>query len=91
MIFTFKNLLKTLFFIGVVGGTTYYVIGKIQYRNNLMDMEVYSPKSTLIVPENKVTKAKFPFIDVHNHQIDMPVKDLSKLTEEMDSINMEYA
>jgi predicted TIM-barrel fold metal-dependent hydrolase len=90
MIFTFKNLLKTLFFIGVVGGTTYYVIGKIQYRNNLMDMEVYSPKSTLIVPENKVTKAKFPFIDVHNHQFDMPVKDLSKLTAEMDSLNMAF-
>ena len=40
--------------------------------NGKMDFETYNPPSTLVVPEHKVTKAKFPFIDVHNHQFDMP-------------------
>ena len=32
----------------------------------------------------------FPFIDVHSHHWDMPVKDLSDLASEMDSLNMAY-
>ena len=44
-----------------------------------MDFEKYDPLSTLVVPEHKLTKAKFPFIDVHNHQWDMPSMDLSTL------------
>ncbi len=55
-----------------------------------MDIEEYEPISTLVVKENIITKAKYPFIDVHNHQFDMPLKDLSKLIEEMDSMNMAY-
>jgi len=53
-----------------------------------MDFETYNPPSTLVVQEHKVAKAKFPFIDVHNHQFDMPDKDLSTLTREMDKLNM---
>lgn len=53
-----------------------------------MDFEKYDPVSTLVVPEHKLTKAKFPFIDVHNHQFDMPTADLSKLIKEMDKLNM---
>jgi predicted TIM-barrel fold metal-dependent hydrolase len=73
-----------------IGGISYYIIDKIQEKNNLMDIEEYSPKSTLIVPETKIYRAKFPFIDVHNHQFDMPLKDLSKLVAEMDSLNMVF-
>ncbi|MGB0657252.1 MAG: amidohydrolase family protein, partial [Flavobacteriaceae bacterium] len=36
------------------------------------------------------TRAKYPFVDVHNHQFDMPLKDLSKLTMEMDRLNMGF-
>ncbi len=53
-----------------------------------MDFEVYDPPSTLVVPEHHITKAKFPFIDVHNHQFNMPTMDLSRLIEEMDKMNM---
>src|SRR5688572_30591064 len=53
-----------------------------------MDFEKYNPVSTLVVPQNKVTRAKFPFIDVHNHQFSMPSMDLSKLITEMDKLNM---
>lgn len=53
-----------------------------------MDFETYDPKSTLVVPEHKIARAKFPFIDVHNHQFSMPTMDLSTLTREMDKLNM---
>ena len=33
-----------------------------------LGFEEYDPISTLKVAEHKVTRAKFPFIDVHNHQ-----------------------
>ena len=55
-----------------------------------MDIEDYEPISTLVVEENLIKKSKYPFIDVHNHQFDMPLKDLSKLVTEMDSLNMGY-
>ncbi|MEQ8560198.1 MAG: amidohydrolase family protein [Cytophagales bacterium] len=67
---------------------TYWLIGKIQYRLNVMDIEEYEPKSVLKVEEHHPTKAKFPFIDVHNHQFTMPVQDLDKLVKEMDELNM---
>src|SRR5688500_12499723 len=44
-----------------------------------MGFEEYNPVSTLVVPENKVSKAKFPFIDVHNHQWNMDRDHLSGL------------
>jgi len=53
-----------------------------------MDFEKYNPAPTIIVPEHKLTKAKFPFIDVHNHQFNMPAMDLSTLIKEMDKLNM---
>ncbi len=53
-----------------------------------MDFENYSPPSTLVVPGKPVTKAKYPFIDVHNHQFQMPTMDLGTLITEMDKMNM---
>ncbi len=76
--------ISILFFLAIV----YWGIGKIQYRINVMDVEEYSPISTLKVPEHKLTRAKFPFIDVHNHQWTMPIQNLDKLVVEMDSLNM---
>ncbi len=48
----------------------------------------YDPPSTLVVPANPVRRARFPFIDVHNHQWQMPDQDLGELTAEMDKLNM---
>lgn len=53
-----------------------------------MSFEQYNPPSTLVVPGKPVTRAKFPFIDVHNHQFSMPDMDLGKLITEMDKLNM---
>jgi len=55
-----------------------------------MSFEEYEPISSLIVEENITKKAKFPFIDVHSHLWDMPVRDLDKLAGEMDELNMAY-
>jgi len=69
-------------------GLTYWLIGRIQYRLNVMDVEEYEPVSTLKVPQHLLTHSKFPFIDVHNHQWTMPIQNLGKLVTEMDSLNM---
>ncbi len=53
-----------------------------------MDFEAYDPPSTLVVPEHPLTRAKFPFIDVHSHHWNMGTQDLSKLAREMDELNM---
>jgi predicted TIM-barrel fold metal-dependent hydrolase len=53
-----------------------------------MDFEEYDPPSSLVVPEHTVTHAKFPFIDVHNHQFNMGSQDLTQLAKEMDRLNM---
>lgn len=53
-----------------------------------IDFESYNPPSTLQVPTHPLSRAKFPFIDVHNHQYRMNTMDLNTLTTEMDKLNM---
>lgn len=57
-------------------------------QSRSMDFEKYEPNSTLVVPEHPTQRAKFPFIDVHNHQFQMATQDLSTLIKEMDKLNM---
>lgn len=70
-------------------GIAYWLVGRIQYRNNVMDIEDYEPTSTLVVKETLLTRSKFPFIDVHNHQFTMPIQNLDKLVADMDDLNMQ--
>lgn len=65
-----------------------FLIGRIQYRLNVMDVERYEPISSLKVPQHPLTRARFPFVDVHNHQFLMPVQDLDRLVAEMDELNL---
>ena len=95
--FSFKNFLKgsafilsILVLILLVTGISYYAIDYVQKKNNLMDIEEYSPIASLVVEENIVKKSKYPFIDVHSHQWDMSYSNLKKLVSEMDSLNMAY-
>ena len=53
-----------------------------------MDFEGYNPTSTLVVPGKLITRAKFPFIDVHSHQRNMSTSRLNELKAEMDELNM---
>ncbi len=53
-----------------------------------MDFEDYDPPSSLVVDEHKLTKAKFPFIDIHNHYGNMNSADLGERVKYMDQLNM---
>lgn len=58
-------------------------------NNGKLTFEEYEPKSTLVVPEHLLKRAKFPFIDVHNHQFEMSKKEkVTELVGEMDELNM---
>jgi predicted TIM-barrel fold metal-dependent hydrolase len=55
-----------------------------------ISLEEYSPKSSLITPENPRSRAKYPFVDIHNHQrFPMEPDRLKRLLEDMDSINLQ--
>ncbi|HYG37873.1 MAG TPA: amidohydrolase family protein [Cytophagales bacterium] len=60
-----------------------------QKGKDKIDFETYNPPSTLVVPEHHVKRAKFPFIDVHSHQPQMPTQDLAYLIKQMDSLNLQ--
>jgi uncharacterized protein len=53
-----------------------------------MDFEDYDPPTTLVVEEHHLTRSKFPFIDIHNHQGNMNTADLTGLISQMDKLNM---
>jgi predicted TIM-barrel fold metal-dependent hydrolase len=53
-----------------------------------MDFETYDPVNTLVVPKHPVTKSRYPFIDVHNHQGNMGTQNLDGLIKDMDKLNM---
>ncbi|MGN6440009.1 MAG: amidohydrolase family protein [Agriterribacter sp.] len=53
-----------------------------------MDFEKYEPTSTLVVPEHTLTRAKYPFIDVHNHQWNLSEQAIPSLLSSMDKMNM---
>ena len=56
--------------------------------DSALQVEEYDPQSTLVVPEHIITKAKYPFVDVHSHQWDMSKENLEKIVAEMDKMNM---
>jgi predicted TIM-barrel fold metal-dependent hydrolase len=53
-----------------------------------LSFEDYNPPSTLVVPQHPVTRAKFPFIDIHSHQWNVTQETVNRLVREMDEINM---
>ena len=53
-----------------------------------MSFEEYNPPSTLVVPEHIVSRAKFPFVDIHSHQGGINKERIDQLVFEMDEINM---
>src|SRR5690606_2562085 len=78
----FRPMIKPFFALTVL------MTGTLAAWSQQMDFEAYDPPSTLVVPEHLVSRAKYPFIDVHNHQFGMASQDLSGLTSAMDKLNM---
>jgi predicted TIM-barrel fold metal-dependent hydrolase len=58
--------------------------------NAIMSFEDYEPRSTLIVPQHPLTRARYPFIDVHNHQDsqEMTPEQVDAVATAMDGLNM---
>src|SRR5258705_11656280 len=52
------------------------------------NIEEYNPKSTLVVPEHKIQRAKFPFIDIHSHHWNPTSEHVDQLVKEMNTINL---
>lgn len=57
-------------------------------QSQTLTFEEYEPKSTLVVPEHPVPRAKFPMIDIHSHHSNLSPEYVDKLIKEMDSINL---
>ncbi|MGH8017487.1 MAG: hypothetical protein ACREIA_04240, partial [Opitutaceae bacterium] len=55
-----------------------------------MSFEEYEPRSTLVVPEHPVTRARFPFVDVHNHLFGprLSPDGVDEIVRQMDELNM---
>ena len=53
-------------------------------------VEEYQPRNPLVVAENIVTSARFPFVDIHGHQSGarMSSEAVGQLVREMDELNM---
>jgi predicted TIM-barrel fold metal-dependent hydrolase len=66
--------------------TLLFLVPLSAFAQESMSFAEYDPKSTLVVPEHPRTRAKYPFIDVHNHQRN--VTDVSKLLADMDRIGL---
>jgi predicted TIM-barrel fold metal-dependent hydrolase len=77
---------RTYFYMAALAGLSHFSFA--QTSEVRIDFENYNPPSSLVVPEHHLTQAKFPFIDVHNHQSNMASQDLNALLSEMDKLNM---
>lgn len=64
-----------------------YIFGSSLFVQD-MSFEEYNPPSTLVVPQNPVKRAKFPFIDIHCYQWNVSQATVNRLVREMDEINM---
>lgn len=54
-----------------------------------MSFEEYTPRSTLRVPENPVMRARFPFVDIHNHlRGELTPERVDEIVADMDELNM---
>ncbi|MSO45941.1 MAG: amidohydrolase [Acidobacteria bacterium] len=69
-------------------GTTLVRVGQCQAPEfqppSIVD---YRPKSTLVVGEHPVPKAKFPVVDIHSHTGPTP-QSIDQLIREMDALNI---
>ena len=64
--------------------------GPTRYAAQELTVEEYTPRKTLVVSEHPLTRARFPFVDIHGHQraTRMSAADVNKLVGEMDELNM---
>ena len=54
-----------------------------------LTVEEYTPRSTLVVEEHRVPRAKYPVIDVHSHHWSLSSSQWSEILSEMDQLNLQ--
>jgi uncharacterized protein len=59
-----------------------------QDYSRVPSIEEYAPKSTLVVPQHKIERAKYPFIDIHSHHWNPTPQHVEDLIQGMNSINL---
>ncbi len=57
-------------------------------RAQTMTLDQYNPRSSLVVPSHQLTRARFPFIDVHSHHRNLSPARVDSLIAAMDAMNM---
>jgi predicted TIM-barrel fold metal-dependent hydrolase len=56
----------------------------------LPNIREYKPRSTLVLPQHPVTRAKFPVIDIHSHQpAPISAAEYAKVVRAMDELNLQ--
>jgi predicted TIM-barrel fold metal-dependent hydrolase len=53
-----------------------------------MTVKDYEPRSTLVVEQHPLTRARFPFVDVHGHLRDLSASGVDQMVKEMDALNL---
>jgi predicted TIM-barrel fold metal-dependent hydrolase len=76
--------MRSRFFLVVIIGA----LSPTLVRAQSMSVIEYTPRSTLVVPENLLSRAKFPFIDVHSHHRRPSPERVDSLLLDMDAMNM---
>ena len=51
-------------------------------------IEEFEPRTPLVVPQHLVKRAKYPLIDVHNHQRGGAPEQVDRLVKDMDGLNL---
>ena len=83
----FRRFLRAIFFGGLL--VTRAASGQTAAPGPTLSIEDYEPRSTLVVPEHRVPRARFPFIDVHNHQETGARADVvDRIVRDMDALGM---
>ena len=54
-----------------------------------LSIREYQPKSTLVVPEHPVPRAKYPVIDIHSHHRNLTDDSWIRIVGEMDALNLQ--
>jgi predicted TIM-barrel fold metal-dependent hydrolase len=54
-----------------------------------LSIREYQPKSTLVVPEHPVPRAKYPVIDIHSHHRTLTGDSWRRIVGEMDALNLQ--
>ena len=58
-------------------------------QSKSMSFEDYNPKSTLVVPEHPVNRAKYPIIDIHSHHNSRATPErINQVVKDMDALNI---